>query len=139
MTHATTTRRRFLIRLGAGLAPLVAMALPTRPLRALRRNGHPDPRPGIDGSRVLPADAVAAHVADLFDGIRAMAPVVDGIRCHCGCAEVEGMYSLLSCYEGMGMAQYCDICSGEGRLAVRLHAEGRSLDEIRTAIDRRFG
>jgi hypothetical protein len=37
------------------------------------------------------------------------------------------------------MAQFCVICEGEGRLAVELHAQGRSLDEIRAAIDRRFG
>ncbi|MCI0434308.1 MAG: hypothetical protein L0271_11830 [Gemmatimonadetes bacterium] len=49
------------------------------------------------------------------------------------------MYSLLSCYEEAGMAQYCNACQSEGRLVWRLHEEGRSLDEIRTAIDRRFG
>ena len=49
------------------------------------------------------------------------------------------MRSLLSCYEGIGMAQFCVVCEGEGRMAVSLHAEGKSLDEIRSAIDRRFG
>jgi hypothetical protein len=100
---------------------------------------HPDPRPGVDASRVLPAEEVAPHVADLYDRIREIPHVVDGIGCHCGCAEIGGMYSLLSCYEESGMAQYCEICQGEGRIAHRLHEEGRTLDEIRTAIDRRFG
>jgi hypothetical protein len=49
------------------------------------------------------------------------------------------MYSLLSCYGPSGMAQYCETCSGEGRLAWELHSQGKSLDEIRAAVDRRFG
>lgn len=111
-------------------------------LAALRGHGraiHPDPRPGIDASRVLPRDAVAPHAANLFDQVRAIPHVVDGIGCHCGCSALPEMVSLLSCYEGMGMAQYCDVCSGEGRLAWELNEQGRSLDEIRAAIDRRFG
>ncbi len=46
-------------------------------------------------------------------------------------------YSLLSCYEGKGMARDCIVC--QGRLAVRLHKEGKSLDQIRAAIDAKFG
>ncbi|NIP81173.1 MAG: hypothetical protein GWM90_18930, partial [Gemmatimonadetes bacterium] len=100
---------------------------------------HPEPRPGVDASRVLPADEVLPHVADLYDRIREIPDVVDGVRCNCGCADVPGMYSLLSCYEESGMAQHCEVCQGEGRLVTRLHEEGRSLDAIRAEIDRRFG
>ncbi len=88
---------------------------------------------------MLPGSEVASHVADLFDEIREIPHIVDGIGCHCGCSFVEGMRSLLSCYEGVGMAQGCHICEGEGRLAVRLSREGHDLDHIRAAIDRRFG
>ena len=49
------------------------------------------------------------------------------------------MRSLLSCYEGIGMAQFCVICEGEGRMAVSMRAQGHTLGEIRAAIDRRFG
>ena len=101
-------------------------------------SGHPEPRPGIDGSAVLDAAEVRPGVAELFDGIREIPHVADGLGCHCGCGAMPDMRSLLSCYEGVGMAQFCVICEGEGRLAVQLHAEGKSLDEIRAAIDRRF-
>ena len=37
------------------------------------------------------------------------------------------------------MARICPICQGEGRVAVRLHREGRTLAEIREAIDAQFG
>lgn len=135
-------RRGFLALMAGALVPLPNATGRTRLaglLGAAAPLEHPDPRPGVDASRVLPADAVAPHVADLYDRVRAIPHVVDGIGCHCGCAEIGSMYSLLSCYEESGMAQYCEVCQGEGRLAHRLHEEGRTLDEIRTAIDRRFG
>ena len=37
------------------------------------------------------------------------------------------------------MAQHCVICQGQGRLAFRLSREGKSLDEIRAAIDQEYG
>jgi hypothetical protein len=133
-------RRAFIALLASTVAPLVTVASAVaRPVRVSGRPVHPDPRPGIDGSRVLEADEVGARLAELYDAVRVIPEVVDGIRCTCGCADVPGMYSLLSCYEESGMAQYCTICQGEGRLVTRLHAEGRTLSEIRAEIDRRFG
>ena len=77
-------------------------------------------------------------VADL-DAPREVPHVADGIRCYCGCADIPGYYSLLTCYEEGGMAQICEICQGQGRLVYRRHQEGQSLDQIRRAIDARFG
>ena len=71
--------------------------------------------------------------------MREIPQIVDGIRCQCGCADLPGFYSLLSCYESEGMARWCEICQGEGRLAARLYKTGKTLDEIRAAIDARFG
>jgi hypothetical protein len=78
-------------------------------------------------------------LVSLFDSIRKIPEVIDGIRCNCGCTNPPDFYSLLSCYEAQGMARDCSICQGQGRLAVRLHGEGKSLDEIRAAIDAKFG
>ncbi len=122
----------------------VALLVPGRRLRAatVRRGGpHPTPRPGITAANVLTHDqlATAPHVIDVFDQVREIPEVVDGIRCQCGCAGKDGFYSLLSCYESEGMARFCEICQGEGRLAYRLHKAGDSLDDIRAAIDARFG
>lgn len=143
----THDRRAFLARLvsiGGALAvarPLELAALGARWNDAASPGPaspkHPDPRPGIDASRVLPAGDVPAELTELFDHVREIPQVVDGIRCQCGCAELDGMYSLLSCYEESGMALHCHICQGEAALAYRLHGEGRTLDEIRVAIDRR--
>jgi hypothetical protein len=76
---------------------------------------------------------------ELFDGIRAIPHIADGIGCHCGCREFGDHYSLLTCYEGESMARSCPICQGEGRVTVRLAKAGKSLNEIRAAIDAQFG
>jgi len=80
---------------------------------------HPDAVPAYDEARTIPE-------------------ILDGIRCQCGCAEQPGHRSLLSCYED-GMAMDCDICQGQARLAYRLHGKGRTLAQIRSAIDSRYG
>jgi hypothetical protein len=103
---------------------------------------HPDPRPGIDASHMPPAEAVRRHPGAVaaFDEGRTIPEVLDGIRCQCGCASEAGMRSVLSCYEGTdAMALECDICQGEARLAYRLHGQGQTLDQVRAAIDARYG
>ncbi len=102
---------------------------------------HPTPRKGITGAKVLAADQLgkSSHLASLFDGIRAIPEIADGIHCSCGCAELPGYYSLLSCYEGDAMAKICPICQGAGKLTVRLHAEGQTLAQIRIAVDAQYG
>jgi len=101
---------------------------------------HPDPRPGIDASHLPAPEKVAEHpdAVPAYDEARTIPEILDGIRCQCGCAEQPGHRSLLSCYED-GMATDCDICQGQARLAYRLHAKGRTLAQIRSAIDSRYG
>jgi len=103
---------------------------------------HPTPRPGIDASKVLKESEIDGDkdVVTAFDEVRQIPEIVDGIRCHCGCAGRPDYYSLLTCYEGpQAMAQHCEQCQGHGRYAFRLHKSGKSLDEIRAAIDDRYG
>ncbi len=125
------------------------LLLPIAPRRAVHlcaehvahRGPHPTPRPGIDASKVLSADKLkdSPRVLLAFDEVRQIPQIVDGIRCHCGCASAPAFYSLLTCFEGDAMARMCDICRGQGRLAFRLHKGGKSLAEIRAAIDDRYG
>ena len=139
-------RREFL---STGGMALTAALLSARPLPAASGHAchadsglpHPKPRPGITGAKVLKSAQLAdrEELIPLFDGIRKIPAIADGIRCHCGCAELPGYYSLLSCYESDAMARICPICQGEGRLAVRLQKEGKSLADIRVAIDAQFG
>lgn len=144
---ATASRRTFLALLSVGL-----MGLAPRPAEAhwvvmchsrRRSNGpHPTPRPGITAEKLLLSDQLS-HNGDAqtaFDEVRQIPEIIDGIRCNCGCADNPGFYSLLTCYEGSGaMALACPICQGQGRMAFRLHKAGKTLDEIREAVDARYG
>lgn len=119
----------------------VALLFPSRAW-ALGEPTHPVPRKGITGKDVAtPAMLTSvAYLTDLFNEVRDIPHIVDGIRCHCGCADMDGHYSLLTCYEGpQAMAMVCPICQGEGRVAVRMAKAGRSLADIRIAIDAQFG
>jgi hypothetical protein len=131
-------RRRFL---GAGSAALAARLAPTRRAGARPALPHPTPRPGITAAKVLTRAQLEdrPQLVPLFDSVRKIPEVVDGIRCNCNCTNPPELYSLLSCYEAEGMARDCIICQGQGRLAVRLHAEGKTLGQIRDAIDAKFG
>jgi uncharacterized protein with PCYCGC motif len=126
-----------------GLSPRSAHAGPRHICRRTRFTGpHPEPRPGIDATHMPAVEAVRSHphAVEAFDEGRTIPEILDGIRCQCGCASEAGLRSLLSCYEGTdAMALDCDICQGEARLAYRLHREGQTLDQIRAAIDARYG
>ncbi|GLC23534.1 PCYCGC motif-containing (lipo)protein [Roseisolibacter agri] len=133
LSHTALTRR-------AALAALVtAAAMPRDALASIAREPvkHPDPRPGITAERVLAEADVPEKYRDAYRAARDYPQVLDGIFCHCNCAEHRGLRSLLSCYEGT-MPQSCGICTGEARTARRLHEKGRSLAEIRAAIDEQF-
>jgi len=141
--QAVSSRRSFVTRLSGAFAALIPM-LRWRPgHRCWRRvaGPHPLPRPGITAAKVLTREQLSESpgLIPVFDQVREIPEIVDGIRCQCGCAELEGFYSLLSCYEGDAMARACPICQGEGRLVARLHRDGKTLDEIRAAIDARYG
>lgn len=134
------TRRRFVALAAGALFALPALQPARLDGSTPRRQDHPDPRPGIDGSRVLTAADLtdAPHAVDAFDGVRQFAHLADGVRCHCGCAELEGYRSLLSCFEAPGMARWCEICQGMGRLLHRRALEGQNLEQIRRAVDARY-
>ncbi len=135
-------RRRFLQLVPGAL--LGTVLLPAR-LDARRRHStsHPEPREGITGEGVVPteqlrAEGIPDETIALYDGIREIPEIADGLACYCGCA-LMGNRSLLTCYHDTGMARGCLICQGSGRIAIRRHAEGQTLDQIRRAIDARYG
>jgi hypothetical protein len=130
------SRRRFLGSCAAAAAALLPGARP-----AWAQPPHPTPRPGITADKVLTSEQLAdtPKVIPVFDAVREIPEIVDGVRCQCGCADAPGYYSLLSCYEGDAMARSCPICQGQGRLVHRLHQAGKTLDEIRSAIDVGYG
>lgn len=136
------SRRAFFSTCAAGVlaaAPRVRSAFARTFER--QKSPHPKPRAGITGAKVLTAAQLKEHpkLIPLFDSVRKIPQIIDGIRCNCGCGHPPEMYSLLSCYEGDAMALECAVCQGQGKLAARLHSEGKTLDEIRQALDAKFG
>jgi len=132
------TRRDFLRLFPVG----AAVALTGRPMPVRASLVHPEPRLGIDGSGVLTRENLAAfpeEILILYDMVRTIPHIADGIGCACGCAALPGYRSLLTCYSQGGMAMGCAICQGEARLAYRRHEAGDDLEQIRRAIDARFG
>ena len=132
----THTRRGFLSLLLAGI---VISAIPNK---VFAGSVHPEPREGIDASLVIPDEKVAKFgkpVQEVFNMIREIPHVADGIGCYCGCNTREGYRSLLTCFYEGGRGFGCPICQGEAKLAYRRHKEGQDLDKIRRAIDARFG
>ena len=143
MSNELQTRRRFLALVPALCVGLAASGRRAwaAPLRGAGTGKHPDPRPGVDASRVLTRERLTEHpeAAPVFDMVREIPQIADGLHCYCGCAEDPDFRSLLSCFEGEGMAQMCQACQGQARLAHRLHRQGKTLRQIRAAIDAKFG
>ena len=133
---------------GAAAAALVGVVVMQRGTPALTpRAGsgavashHPTPRPGITSEKVMPASFVprTPGSSDAYAAARTHAATLDGVYCHCDCSKHAGHRSLLTCFEGEHGA-YCDICMGEAMVASGMADQGRSLEEIRAAIDRQFG
>ncbi|MDB4947551.1 MAG: hypothetical protein JWM27_200 [Gemmatimonadetes bacterium] len=101
---------------------------------------HPTPRAGITGANVLPPEQFRddPRVMEVYAEAAKIAPVLDGIYCHCDCHDHMGHVSLLTCFEsdhGSG----CGTCLGEAHLAYEMSRKGATLDQIRTAVDQQFG
>jgi hypothetical protein len=106
---------------------------------AADKTRHPAPRRGITAEHVLPADSVESERAREVYTMAARIPgILDGLYCHCDCHERDGLRSLLECFHNE-MAGSCGICQGQARLAHEMRQEGKSLSQIRKAIDDEYG
>jgi hypothetical protein len=105
---------------------------------AAKRVRHPAPRPGITAENVLSPDSVREQSRDVYTMAARIPSILDGLYCHCDCHERDGLRSLLECFEDE-MGSTCGICSGQAQLAHEMHEQGKSLREIRKAIDARYG
>ena len=101
---------------------------------------HPEPRPDVTAAAVVDATrfASAPDIATIYAAAARVPHVLDGLYCHCDCSLHSGHRSLLTCFESDHGAA-CDICLAEARLAAEMTSQGRSLDDIRSAIDQAMG
>jgi hypothetical protein len=132
--------RRALLRTLAGMTATGVVASMARPLAASSGLDaeHPTPREGITAEKVLPDEELPERAKAAYAAAREIPQVLDGLYCHCDCGERDKLRSLLSCFETR-MPTGCGVCREEAVMALRLHREGRTLDEIRAAVDRRYG
>ncbi|HEV3050372.1 MAG TPA: PCYCGC motif-containing (lipo)protein [Longimicrobium sp.] len=107
-------------------------------VQAAEKSRHPQPRPGVTGERVLPVDSVSERGREVYTMAARIPGLLDGIYCHCDCHERDGLRSLLECFEN-AMASTCGICLGQARLAHEMNEKGKSLNEIRQAVDADYG
>lgn len=140
---------RGLLRASTVLAALLLCALVPDAARAQEhahhhgqaaeaRGHHPAPREGISGQGVLKGEGVPSSARDAYTIAARIPSILDALYCHCDCHERDELRSLLECFENR-MATTCGICQNEARMAGEMHAKGKSLDEIRKAIDKRYG
>lgn len=124
---------------GAGVAALLGVLFLTRPA-GVAASTHPAPRPGITPAKVVPQSLVprTPGANEAYAAAREAAATLDGVYCYCDCSKHAGHRSLLTCFESEHGA-YCDICMDEAMLASGMAKQGKSLMDIRTAIDRQFG
>lgn len=101
---------------------------------------HPTPREGVTAANVLPPQQFASDpgIAEVYANAAKIPGVLDGIYCYCNCKEQHGHVSLLTCFESEHGSQ-CGVCMGEATMAYNMTQQGKSLEEIRAAVDKQFG
>ena len=134
--------RRAFFRGAASFAVLIGTGQPVFASGLTRRRGgfpHPDPRPGITGDAVLAESELGSkrRVLEAYASARTHPELFDGIYCACECDKSMDHRSLLSCFESR-QAIGCMACREEAELVARLARDGKTLEEIRLAVDKEF-
>jgi hypothetical protein len=142
ITRATFLRQLVLGTVAVGAAPMRTVGAWIRAPHDGPRKPfpHPEPRPGITGDRVLPERELPDKraVRQWYAAARAHPATFDGLYCTCRCERSHGHRSLLSCFE-TDQPVGCFGCQEEAEFVVPLVNEGKSLAEIRAAVDEKFG
>lgn len=97
---------------------------------------HPAPRPGLTAADVESPVRYAGYprVAEVYEMAAQIPDVLDGLYCHCDCSKHSDHRSLLTCFQDDHGAA-CDVCLTEAALAFSMTGEGKSLKQIRKAVD----
>lgn len=68
---------------------------------------------------------------------REIPEALDSLHCYCECNKHSGHKSLLTCYVDEHAA-HCGICQDEAFMASDLYKKGKSIKEIRAAVDKEY-
>jgi hypothetical protein len=77
------------------------------------------------------------RVREAYAPARTHPEVFDGVYCACRCDKSLNHRSLLSCFESR-QAIGCMACREEAELVAKMARDGKSLEEIRLAVDKEF-
>lgn len=141
MRSPSIDRADFLKRL-CTLSVLAVVDRPTIPALANALK-HPEPREGITAEKVLKPEELGEQtrksVLEAYDIARQYPQIFDGLACACGCLGTTGPLhrSLLVCYETR-QPTGCHGCREQATFVARLAKNGKTLAEIRTAVDKEF-
>ena len=88
--------------------------------------------------RPIMSDAVfTGRVAQAYRIAAEIPKVIDSLFCYCYCKKNHQHKTLLTCYTNKHGSK-CDICLGEVFYAYELYNQGKTLDEIVIAVDKKF-
>ena len=89
-------------------------------------------------TRPIMSDAVfTGRVAQAYRIAAEIPKVIDSLFCYCYCKKNHQHKTLLTCYTSKPGSK-CDICLGEVFYAYELYNQGKTLDEIVIAVDKKF-
>ena len=105
--------------------------------RATASNPAPATGQLIENKPVLSSALFSGKTALAYKYAAEIPKVIDSQFCYCYCKKDHGHKSLLTCFTSMHGSK-CEICINEVIYAYELYQEGKSLDEIVVAVDRKF-
>jgi hypothetical protein len=89
-------------------------------------------------TRPIMSDAVfTGRVAEAYRIAAEIPKVIDSLFCYCYCKKNHQHKTLLTCYTNKHGSK-CDICLNEVFYAYELYNQGKTLDEIVIAVDKKF-
>ena len=89
-------------------------------------------------TRPIMSDAVfTGRVAEAYRIAAEIPKVIDSLFCYCYSKKNHQHKTLLTCYTNKHGSK-CDICMGEVFYAYELYNQGKTLDEIVIAVDKKF-
>ena len=137
------SRGEFLKRMG-GLSVIALLDRSVLSLASADPLNHPDPRAGVTAEKVLSVsdlgEKARKSILEAYSAAREYPLIFDGLACACGC-HGDASYqhrSLLVCYETR-QPTGCQACQMEAAFVGRMAKDGKTLAEIRLAVDKKFG
>ena len=117
---------------------LGGMYIYTKPSgRATASNPAPAMGQLIENRPVLSSALFTGKTALAYKYAAEIPKVIDSQFCYCYCKKDHGHKTLLTCFTSMHGSK-CSTCMDEVIYAYELYQEGKSLDEIVIAVDRKF-